>query len=120
MSGGIIKSVGRYDANGKTTIAHLQEVHRLRGVGREGSGGDTDVRAAGGCIVYNASVGSLLVIRRRDKEVDVLNLAILPFMDGWTEEEASSSDKRGAGDFSNYVSFEAASKVGRSERWIVR
>ncbi len=106
----------------------MREVHRLQGGGKE-------ARAAGACMVYDASVGSLLVVRRRDAEVDVLNLAILPFVGGGgaqlgvgVEEEAEDEEEQeGAGtgtgaaaasqramaatarQFSNHVPLEAAS-----------
>lgn len=55
--------------------ARLQEVHRI------GSGANAGGRrSVGACMVYGASVGSLLLVRRRDAEVEMLNLAILPFM----------------------------------------
>jgi len=108
---------------GKTRMV---EVHRI-GTGRAGGGG---IKASAGiCMVYNASVGSLLIVRRRDAEVEMLNLAILPFMvdeeekgeeeeQGWEQEGAadrrSSTQQQGRsmaskdGRFSNFVSFETA------------
>eukprot|EP00624_Nannochloropsis_granulata_P002859 evm.model.NODE_24622_length_62854_cov_30.334282.14 len=81
-------------------------------------------------MVYNASVGSLLMVRRRDAEVEMLNLAILPFMVDEEEEEEEEEEQgwrqQGAADrnismqqqdrsmaskdgrFSNFVSFEMA------------
>jgi len=79
---------------GKT---RMREVHRI-GAGRGGGG----KASAGACMVYNASVGSLLMVRRRDAEVEMLNLAILPFMvdeeeEGEEEEEEESEQGRGEG-----------------------
>ena len=112
---------------GKT---RLREVHRI-GAGRGGGG----KASAGACMVYNASVGSLLMVRRRDAEVEMLNLAILPFMvdeeeEGEEEEEEEGEQGRGEdgtsgrrtstqqqqqkskmnkdGRFSNFVPFETA------------
>lgn len=103
--------------------ARMREVHRLRGGGGE-------ARAAGACMVYDASVGSLLVVRRRDAEVDVLNLAILPFVGGGAgggalgaegEDEAEDEEAEvaaaaagkasAARQFSNHVPLEAASRA---------
>lgn len=100
----------------------MREVHRLVVGGRE-------ARAAGACMVYDASVGSLLVVRRRDGEVDVLNLAILPFVGSGAsgalgaEEENDAEDEEAAAvasnnkasakarQFSNHVPLEAASRA---------
>ena len=88
------------------------------GGGAAAAGGDA--RVAGACTVYDAAVGSLLVLRRRDGEVDVLNLAILPFVGGGGGGGHGQLGEAGAGmgrtggqqgQFSNYVSFEAASQV---------
>lgn len=102
----------------------MREVHRLVG----GAGGrGREARAVGACMVYDASVGSLLVVRRRDGEVDVLNLAILPFVGGgggsgapgMEEEEEEDAEDEGAGaapasnkrQFSNHVPLDAASRA---------
>ncbi len=109
---------------GKTRMV---EVHRI-GTGRTAGGGTK--ASAGVCMVYNASVGSLLMVRRRDAEVEMLNLAILPFMVDEEEEEEEEEEQgwrqQGAADrnismqqqdrsmaskdgrFSNFVSFEMA------------
>lgn len=105
---------------GKT---RMREVYRFRG-----SDGGKKGMSVGACMVYNASLGSLLVVRRRDAEVETLNLAILPFMvdeegedgeeDGFLGSTSSSLSGTNATRkqqldtrFSNFVPFETACKA---------
>ena len=80
---------------------------------------------AGACLVYNAMLGNLLVLRRTDGHVDWVDLTIVPYFDGLLEEDEGPKGMAEGARRMGLVPFTETIRVGggcedgtrEDERW---